>query len=151
MREELGTDDLPAALEACARERTAGSGVEFSVMTKGHRRRLSPRVEDAAFRIGREAIVNAVRHAEARRIEIHVEFEPNIVRLDVVDDGRGFSAEKAEEARREGHFGLSGARERAEFLGGHFDVRSRRSGGTIVSLELPLQKTSKDVLSLSAS
>jgi signal transduction histidine kinase/ligand-binding sensor domain-containing protein len=151
MREELGADDLPAALEAFARERTAGSGVEISVINKGHRRRLSARVEDAVFRIGREALVNAVRHAQARRIEIHVEFEPNTVRLDVLDDGRGFSAEQAEDAQREGHFGLSGARERAEFFGGHFDVRPRPGGGTVVSLELPLQNTPKDVLSLSAS
>jgi signal transduction histidine kinase len=151
MRTELGTDDLPAALEAYARERTAGSGVEFTVITKGQRRRLSGRVEDAAFRIGREAVINVVRHAEAHCIEIYVEFGPNMLRLDVLDDGRGFSAEKAEEARREGHFGLSGARDRAGFTGGRFDVRPRPSGGTIVSLELPLENASKNVLPLSAS
>jgi len=151
MRAELGTEDLPDALETFARERTAGSGIEISMITTGKRRRLSGRIEDAAFRIGREAIINAVQHAESRHIEIHVEFGARTIRLDVLDDGRGFSEEKADEARREGHFGLSGARERAEFIGGRFDVRPRPDGGTIVSLELPLQNTPNDVSSLSGS
>ena len=119
MREtDLGSDDLPAALETIAGERTSGSGIEVAVSTTGQRRRLTRSVEDAAFRIGREAVVNAVRHAEASRIEIHVDFGATRLRLEVRDDGRGFTPEQAEEARRRGHFGLSGARERATRMGG---------------------------------
>jgi len=95
-------------------------------------------VEDAVFRIGREAVVNVVRHAQAKRIEIHVEFGATNLRLDVCDDGRGFTPQDAEAAHRNGHFGLSGARERAARMGGTFDVRARPGGGTIVALELPL-------------
>jgi len=140
MREtSLGSDDLLAALESMARERTANTGIEVSGMAAGPRRRLSRPVEDAAFRIGREAVVNAVRHAEARRIEIHAEFGATTLRLEVRDDGRGFTLEEGEEAGRRGHFGLSGARERARAMGGHCDFRPRPGGGTIVELELPLK------------
>ncbi len=57
-------------------------------------------VKDAAFRIGREAIVNVVKHAKARRLEIEIEFAATGIRLEVRDDGRGFSPEQGEEARR---------------------------------------------------
>lgn len=136
----LGSDDLLAAMESMARERTADTGIEVSVKAAGPRRRLSRPVEDAAFRIGREAVVNAVRHAEARRIEIHVEFGATTLRLEVRDDGRGFTLEEGEEAGRRGHFGLSGVRERARTMGGRCEVRARPGGGTIVALELPVAK-----------
>lgn len=137
---ELGSDDLPTALEALARERTAQTGIEVSMVTAGPRRRLPRPVEDAAFRIGREAVVNAVRHADARRIEIHAEFGATTFRLEIRDDGRGLTPDEADAARRQGHFGLSGCRERARVLGGSCEVLLRPGGGTIVALELPVSK-----------
>jgi len=82
--------------------------------------------------------VNAVRHAEAHRLDIHVEFGPESLRLEVRDDGRGFTPREAEDAHQNGHFGLSGARERAARMGGWCDVRAQPGGGTVVALELPL-------------
>jgi signal transduction histidine kinase/ligand-binding sensor domain-containing protein len=140
MRDTGRAGDLPAALAGLARERTAGTGIEVAVATTGEGRRLTRGIEDAAFRIGREAIGNAVRHAAARRIEINVEFGATTFRLEVRDDGRGFTLQDAEEARRNGHFGLSGARERAARMGGVCEVRPRLEGGTVVAVELPLDQ-----------
>jgi signal transduction histidine kinase/ligand-binding sensor domain-containing protein len=134
----LGNDDLPAALEAIARERTTGTGIAVAVITSGERLRLPRPVTDAALRIGREAIANAIRHAQARRIEIAVGFDTSMLHLEVRDDGRGFTPEEADAARRRGHFGLSGIHERAARLGGRCDALPRPGGGTIVVLELPL-------------
>jgi signal transduction histidine kinase/ligand-binding sensor domain-containing protein len=133
-----GISDLSIALETIARERTAGMPIEVAVTTAGSPRRLPGPLEDGAFRIGREAIVNAVRHAEASRIEVHLDFRPRTFCLEVQDDGRGFSPIEAEEARKRGHFGLSGIQARAVHLGGRCDVRPGPSGGTVVALELPL-------------
>jgi signal transduction histidine kinase len=108
------------------------------VTTAGSPRRLPRSVGDAAFRIGREALVNAVRHAEASRIEIHLDFGADLLLLEVRDDGRGVSPIEAEVASKRGHFGLSGIRNRALSLGGRCDVWPRPGGGTIVALELPL-------------
>jgi signal transduction histidine kinase len=135
---ELGSDDLPTAIEAMARERTAGTAIEVSVSTVGPPRRLTRSQEDVAFRIGREAVVNAVKHAGARRIEIRSEFHPARFLLEVRDDGQGFTPAQSEEARRKGHFGLSGIRDRAARAGGHCEVRSGEGGGTVVMLELPV-------------
>jgi signal transduction histidine kinase/ligand-binding sensor domain-containing protein len=132
------SDDLATALETIARDRTAGMPIEIEVTTAGNSRRLPPSLEDASFRIGREAIVNVVRHAEASRIEIHLDFRANTFYLEVRDDGRGVSANEMAEARKQGHFGLSGIENRASLMGGRCEVRPRPGGGTIVAVELPL-------------
>jgi signal transduction histidine kinase len=134
----LTSDDLATALEAIARDRTLGLPMEIEATTTGSPRQLPPSVQDASFRIGREAIVNAVRHAEASRIEIHLEFRPDTLYLEVRDNGRGVNPSEAAEARKQGHFGLSTVQNRAALMGGRCEVRPRPGGGTIVALELPL-------------
>jgi signal transduction histidine kinase len=139
MRETVAaSDDLATALETIARDRTAGMPIEVAVTTDGSPRRLPRSVGDAAFRIGREAIVNVVRHAQASRIEIHLDFRPSMLCLEVRDDGHGLTPVEVEAAHKRGHFGLSGMRDRATHLGGRCDVRPRPGGGTMVAVELPL-------------
>ncbi len=133
-----GDTDLTTVLETIARDRTVGMPIEVAITASGTPRRLSYPVEDAAVRIGREAIINAVRHADAGRIEIRLGFQPEVLRLEIEDDGCGFSAMAADEARKRGHFGLSGIRDRAAHLGGRCEFRPRPGGGTIVALALPL-------------
>ncbi|HEU4454479.1 MAG TPA: histidine kinase, partial [Longimicrobium sp.] len=85
------SDDLPVALEALARERAAGTGIAVSVVSAGRRRRLEGALEDAAFRVGREAVANAIRHSGARRIDIVATYGETRFVLEVRDDGRGFT------------------------------------------------------------
>ena len=103
MRETAAArDDLPTALETIARDRTAGTPIAVAVTIAGSPGRLPRPLEDAALRIGREAIVNVVRHAEASRIEIHLDFRSSTFCLEVRDDGHGFSPIDADEARQAG-------------------------------------------------
>jgi len=139
MRETVAaSDDLATALESIARDRAVGMPIAVVVTTSGSPERLPRSLGDAAFRIGREAIVNVVRHAGASRIEIHLDFRESTFGLEVRDDGRGLGSIEADEARKRGHFGLGGMRDRARDLGGRCEVRPRPGGGTIVDLELPL-------------
>ncbi len=137
---EPGADGelLPAVFERIARDRTAGLPIDVHVTAEGKVERLPREIEDAAIRIGREAIVNAVRHADASQLEIHLDYHPGTFSLGIGDDGRGFSAREAEDALERGHFGLSGSRDRADRLGGRFEVCPRPGGGTIVTLKLPV-------------
>jgi signal transduction histidine kinase/ligand-binding sensor domain-containing protein len=135
---DLDQEDLPTVLERVARERAAGTGITVSMTVHGDRRRLTRSLEDAAFRIGREAVVNAIRHAQPTRIDMTIDFTPSTLRLTVRDDGRGFTAHTAAAARSAGHFGVSGMRDRAEHLGGTCEVAAAEGGGTLVTLELGL-------------
>jgi len=110
--------------------------VEFRVLREGPARPLHPMIRDDAYRIGREALVNAIRHSGAKRIEVTVECAPHQLRVLVRDDGRGIDPEVLR-AGREGHWGLSGMRERAERVGGHLRVWSRAGAGTEVELSVP--------------
>jgi signal transduction histidine kinase len=97
--------------------------------------RLPEPVERAAYRIAQEALHNALRHAEATRIEVDLACLRDSVRLTVSDNGSGFdAADKQNAARR---LGLTSMRERARVAGGRLTVTSRPGGGTTVRLEVP--------------
>jgi len=80
--------------------------------------------------------VNAIRHSGAAKIEVAVECAPHHLRVLVRDDGRGIDADVLS-AGRDGHWGLSGMRERAERVGGHLRLWSRPGTGTEVELSVP--------------
>jgi signal transduction histidine kinase len=77
--------------------------------------------------------VNALRHARAKRIEVELEYAHRTVRLLVRDDGVGIDPEVVR-AGRDGHFGLSGMRERAERIGGRLRLLSAAGAGTEVEV-----------------
>ena len=86
--------------------------------------------------VHREAAVNAFRHANGTRVEIEIEYSPHHVRMLVRDDGRGID-EQVLRAGRDGHWGLSGMRERAQRIGANLKVWSRVGAGTEVEVLVP--------------
>lgn len=131
---------LPAALAALAAEANAGSApaVAFeAVPATPTVIPLPPAVEVGLYRIAREALQNALRHAAAAHVMIRLEASPDRVRLTVQDDGRGFATEGAAQGRAASRFGLVGMRERARLLGGSFQVESSTGAGTRITVEVP--------------
>jgi signal transduction histidine kinase len=98
--------------------------------------RLADDRQEAVYRIAQEAVHNALRHADASRVEVDLLFRNGFVVLEVSDDGRGFEPLAPGEATR--RLGLSSMRERARTVGGRVAVTSRPGGGTTVRLEVPL-------------
>ena len=92
--------------------------------------RLPEAVEAGAYFVVAESITNAVKHANASGIEIHLERVPDGLRIQIADDGRGGADPAA-------GTGLRGLSDRIEALGGRFSVADRPGGGTVVSVELP--------------
>jgi signal transduction histidine kinase len=100
---------------------------------------LGEALSTGIYKIGREALLNAERHANARRIDIalRVEHGPDGRQLlcSVTDDGCGYDAD-AERAR--GHYGLVMMEEQAVAIGGVLEVESRKGHGTRVSITVPV-------------
>ncbi|WP_339171703.1 sensor histidine kinase [Anoxybacillus sp. FSL W8-1294] len=103
----------------------------------GEVKRLSNRFEVAVFRLVQEAVQNALKHAEAKEIQVKMELKKDHLLIVVKDDGKGFNPnEKKDKA-----FGLMGMRERIEWLEGKLHIYSQFGRGTIVTMHIPLQKT----------
>jgi len=94
---------------------------------------LAPAVAGGLYRIAQQAVVNAVRHAAARRIIVRLTRSGSAVRLRVEDDGTGFEPTEVPSDR----FGLVGMRERARLLGGILTVESGPDAGTAIEVAVP--------------
>jgi signal transduction histidine kinase len=131
----LESCDLANALADTARHMMGHRSVDVSVQTSGPARMLSPKVEDNFLRVGQEAVTNSLKHSQATRIQIVLDYQPTLVRLSVQDNGRGFEPNGLMAANG-GHFGLVGMRERAKQIGGKIEIRSNPGVGTEVVLEI---------------
>jgi signal transduction histidine kinase len=112
------------------------SAVGFRVIVEGRQRALKAMVRDEVYSIGREAIVNAYRHSQAKHIETEIEYRSAELRIAVRDNGRGIDPRELKWGRS-GHWGLQGMRERAERIGARLRVLSRVALGTEVELWVP--------------
>lgn len=132
----LESSGLAAALEnECRlREHEAAPAQLRLVVEDGARTQRWPAdVEHAAFMVGREAVINALRHAQARQITVTVGGDDQTLLLDVNDNGVGLPEELA--FGRPGHLGLVGMRERAIAIGARLTALAPAEGGTLVRLE----------------
>ena len=133
--EERAEAGLAQSLSRAAADLSGASPGSLRVIVKGTPKILHPAVHEGLFRVGREAIANAFRHAQASQVEVELEYAARAVRLLVRDDGVGVDP-KVLSAGREGHYGLSGMRERAEAIGGRLRLWSAPGAGTEVELEV---------------
>jgi PAS domain S-box-containing protein len=129
----LAVEGLVSALRKHAAVRQARDGIAVDVLPRDERR-LPSEVEEAAYRIAREALHNVVKHARATRALVRLDFEPARLLLEVQDDGRGFDP-----AARVGRgLGLTSMRERAEALGGTLTLESAPGAGSTIRAEIPV-------------
>ena len=128
--------DLEVAFSRIPQELGLKQRVEFRVIVEGHPKMLHPVIRDEVYAIGREALVNAFRHSGASRIRVELEYSVRHFRVLVCDDGCGIDT-AVQATGREGHWGLSGMRERAQRIGAKLKVLSRIGAGTEVELKVP--------------
>jgi signal transduction histidine kinase/ligand-binding sensor domain-containing protein len=117
-------------------EEIARGAMEISVVMEGDARNLHPGIQEEIYWIGREVLINAVRHSKGNRIEVEIAYGPSELRVRFRDDGMGIAAEILN-GGRPGHFGLSGMRERAEKMGARISIGSRAGAGTEIELRVP--------------
>jgi signal transduction histidine kinase len=136
--EPLQNGNLLAALESCAHRMVEGGTVEVIAKCNGDTRDMPLRTTDTLYRIGQEAIANAVQHAHPHTISIALEYERNLVHMVVADNGTGFI-----ESRNLRGFGLRGMRKRAAAIPADFQIVTAPGDGTCirVSATLPPRTT----------
>ena len=135
--ESAGAEDLPGRLRQSCNRIASGSPSKVYLQVKGTYRPVTRKTEEELLRIGQEAVANAVRHAEATRIDVQLIYEAARVSLQVADDGRGFEP-SPERSGPEGHYGIKGMHERAEEIDAALVLESTPGGGTRISVEAPL-------------
>lgn len=92
--------------------------------------KLTSAIEVAAFRIVMEAVTNAVNHADAQHVQVHVVYDDGVA-VHVTDDGRGLAEDRVPGV------GLRGMSDRADEVGGRLTVSSGTPTGTAVHAWLP--------------
>jgi len=138
LRPPLLQHDVVTALKTLVETLDAQSPVPVYIEVSIEDLQLSEDAALAIFRIGQEALHNALQHADASEIAVRLTQYPDRLRLTVTDDGRGIAG-SADSSRfvANGHFGLAGMRERAAMIGADLEVQTAVDYGTAVILTLP--------------
>jgi signal transduction histidine kinase/ligand-binding sensor domain-containing protein len=129
---------ITALMTNLSEELAAGNGrsVTFRVLVEGVPRAMRPTLQDEIYRIARESLRNAFRHAQAGHIETEITYGESL-RLRFRDDGKGMDPRVVERGGRSGHWGLPGIRERAKRIGAQLAIWSELGAGTEVELSIP--------------
>jgi signal transduction histidine kinase len=120
-----GLDALPALVEGVGR-----AGLPVDLKVEGAPVPLPAGLDLSAYRIVQEGLTNALKHARASHAEVHLSYEPDVLRIEVRDDGHG-------EGNGAGH-GLVGVRERVKIYGGEMHAGRVDGGGFELSTRFPI-------------
>jgi signal transduction histidine kinase len=140
----LETQGLVPALETFLTRRQkeeAGTTLHLEVGTErgdDQLTRRDPKDEAAIFAIVQEAVINALKHAQADNIWVRLAEQAGELMVMVQDDGVGFDTTVMEnDYEQRGSLGMVNIRERAELVGGHLTLRSAPGQGTEVMIRVP--------------
>jgi signal transduction histidine kinase/ligand-binding sensor domain-containing protein len=134
--QRVGSDDLVRAFAQVAKDFPAREAPDVDVLTEGEERPLNGVSGQDVLQIGRQAIANALQHANARRVHVLLSYGRRGLCVRVKDNGRGID-ENTLNLGKPGHHGIAGMRERAGRIGATLSILSRVGEGTEVCLDVP--------------
>lgn len=127
---------LTAALRWLTERLAEGGGITIDIKVNGVERRLSPEAELVFFRIAQEALNNTVRHSQATKAIMTVDFAAESLRIVVWDNGKGFSPPKEMgDFAIQDKLGLHGMQQRAKLVGATLSIQSEPGKGTTITVE----------------
>lgn len=135
MLDDLG---LTPALQVHLKSFMTKTGIRVSLKSFAEIDHSSTEVRTLLFRIVQEGLNNVARHSKASRVEVRIESLDDVIRMTIKDDGKGFRVSAKGGTRKKNRLGLIGMKERAEMIGGSFQVDSSPGGPTIVQVEIPV-------------
>ncbi len=113
------------------------AGMEVNLTITGAERRIEPYLEVMVFRAIQELMGNAFRHGQASLLKVNLDLSEEQIRVIVDDNGKGFDPDTLQESKS---LGLKLIQERAEMLGGAFEIESSAGKGTRVMFFLPIRR-----------
>jgi signal transduction histidine kinase len=133
LRGELPEDNLETGLRKILRDFRVNTLLEIDFTVEGtDAHKLGANRRQHIFQIAREALANAARHAQAKRVEASLKHQANALQLCISDDGIGFPQSPTDK----GH-GLRNIQERARLLEGTLDIDSMPNKGVTLTLTVP--------------
>ena len=136
--------ELGIVFERIAAEFSTAYGIACSVTRRFEPRAIRPSVIGEAYKLGREALYNAFRHANASAIEVIISYGADQFTVSVKDDGRGFDLQERTDSEASTRWGLKNMALRAKALGGNLHIVSHKGRGTVVELVLPAALSYRD-------
>jgi signal transduction histidine kinase len=133
---ELPETSLEQALSDFHEELPPTDRARLRIAKMGRPKPLDPGVVHQIYLITREALLNSLRHSQAKKIEVELEYSRRKLRVTVRDNGTGIDPQLLHSGRK-AHWGLTVMRERAANIGAHLRLRTRPNAGTEVVLSLP--------------
>lgn len=115
-------------------------GIDLNLTMTGQLDDLDDTLSTAVYRIVQEAVNNALRHAQASRIDVSVHAWAGCLQVDIVDNGTGL----LDQFQAPGRYGVLGMRERAQSLGGSFDLVQIEPAGVRIRVGLPMTRQQED-------
>ena len=138
---------LAAALRCVKKNFATRTGIKVDLETTSiENTRFPETIETALFRIAQEAMNNVVKHAQADTILVAASKDDEGISLTIIDNGKGFDvADTFSGSHKELlHWGLINMRERAEALGGRFQIESDLGKSTRLTIKIPVHTEGKD-------
>ncbi len=147
--DEMDRRDLVVVLPEIANKMVVNTRIQVNIKITGSPRKLNPVTEKNLLRIFQEAMANAVKHSDAHRIEVELNYGIDKLIMRVADNGKGFDSNNTVPLSV-GHYGLIGMRERAERIGGELTLSSEPGKGTelIVGLAFATENSPQKGLGL---
>ncbi|MEJ0042222.1 MAG: triple tyrosine motif-containing protein [Rhizomicrobium sp.] len=137
LRSSAEHDDLSLMVATTIDNLMPDSSISIRMISEGTPRPVHAVVRDEISRIVREAVFNVVRHAQAKNVEIGIAYKRRELSVHVRDDGKGIDPDTLSRGGREGHYGLTGMRERAQGIRAEFVLSSGPGAGTEIELTIP--------------
>jgi signal transduction histidine kinase len=130
---------LVSALEQTCERLARGTDIAVELRVHGDVAPLPPELSAALVRSARGALANVIEHSGAQHATVTLTYQPDVVLLDVRDDGHGFDPTRVGVVGDRGH-GLAGIRSRLESLGGALVIESGVGDGTVLGVSAPLKE-----------
>jgi signal transduction histidine kinase len=134
MLDDLG---LIPALQVHMKQFMADTGIRVSLNAFADLDQSTTKARTVLYRIAQEALTNVARHAKASQVEVSIESIGNDIRMTIKDNGQGFQTGGKAGSKKKNRLGMIGMRERAEMIGGSFQVDSAPGGPTTVRVGIP--------------